>query len=77
MIPAIALAIAGPGIAVCLYIMIRCSQIIESDSGGGTKVLAAFTGVVAVCAVGLTIVAIVSVFGAAAELDRTLQGIGP
>lgn len=72
MIPSIAVMIAVVGCVVCLYVFVRSCQIVESASGGGTKVLAAFTGVASVVSIVALVVLTLMVYADAASVAADL-----
>jgi hypothetical protein len=50
-IPALGLMVAVIGGVICLYILVRCAQVFEGNSSGGTRFLAAMTAVASLAAI--------------------------
>ena len=75
MIPALGVMIAVIGGVVCLYVIVRCAEIVGGESPGGTKLLAATTAVAALGAVFVIVLMTIDIVNLGTEAAQGLQGL--
>jgi hypothetical protein len=69
--------VAVIGGVVCLYVIVRCADIVGSDSAaGGTKLLAATTAIAALVAIFVIALVAIDIVGAGLDVSNQLERLG-
>lgn len=76
MIPSLSLMVAVIGIVVCLYVITRAGEMLESESSAGVKFFAAVTALAALGAIVIILIAFFDVVTAARSMSGALDVLG-